>query len=131
MHEKPMEEVVSPENYGKALKAVIGSAGYRRDENGGVERTPTNGHLLQHWPKIHAKLRIAGRSSGWRDAFDGIYGNASGCGGTNRKGEGAGYAAESSRGAWRIAGTGSLQTALSNGRLRRHGFLMPSDLASG
>ena len=38
--------------------------------------------------------------------------------------------AESSRGAWHIAGTGSLQTALSNARLRRHGFLMPSDLAS-
>jgi group II intron reverse transcriptase/maturase len=38
--------------------------------------------------------------------------------------------AESSRGAWHLAGTGSLQTALSNERLRRHGFLMPSDLAS-
>jgi group II intron reverse transcriptase/maturase len=38
--------------------------------------------------------------------------------------------AESSRGAWHVAGTGSLQTALSNARLRRHGFLMPSDLAS-
>jgi group II intron reverse transcriptase/maturase len=38
--------------------------------------------------------------------------------------------AESSRGAWRVARTGSLQTALSNERLRRRGFLMPSDLAS-
>jgi hypothetical protein len=38
--------------------------------------------------------------------------------------------AESFRGAWHIAGTGSLQTALSNAKLRRHGFLMPSDLAS-
>src|SRR6266536_3677856 len=37
--------------------------------------------------------------------------------------------AESARGAWHVAGTGSLQTALSNERLRRHGFLMPSDLA--
>ncbi len=37
--------------------------------------------------------------------------------------------AESNRGAWHIAGTGSLQTALSNAKLRRHGFLMPSDLA--
>lgn len=37
--------------------------------------------------------------------------------------------AESSRGAWHLAGTGSLQTALSNAKLRRHGFLMPSDLA--
>jgi RNA-directed DNA polymerase len=36
----------------------------------------------------------------------------------------------SSRGAWRIAGTGSLHTALSKPRLQRHGFLMPSDLAA-
>jgi group II intron reverse transcriptase/maturase len=38
--------------------------------------------------------------------------------------------AHSSRGAWRIARTPSLQTALSNAVLRRHGFLMPSDLAT-
>ncbi len=37
--------------------------------------------------------------------------------------------AQSSRGAWRLAGNGSLQSALSNARLKRHGFLMPSDLA--
>jgi len=37
--------------------------------------------------------------------------------------------AESSRGAWHLAGTGSIQAALSNAKLRRHGFLMPSDLA--
>ena len=37
--------------------------------------------------------------------------------------------AQSSRGAWHLAGTGSLQSALSNATLRRHGFLMPSDLA--
>jgi RNA-directed DNA polymerase len=37
--------------------------------------------------------------------------------------------AQSSRGAWRGAKTGSLQTALSNATLRRYGFLMPSDLA--
>jgi RNA-directed DNA polymerase len=36
----------------------------------------------------------------------------------------------SSRGAWHLAGTGSLQTALSNAVLRRYGFLMPSDLAA-
>jgi len=36
----------------------------------------------------------------------------------------------SSRGAWHLAGTGSLQTALSNAALRRYGFLMPSDLAA-
>ena len=39
-------------------------------------------------------------------------------------------AAFSSRGAWHLAGTGSVQTALSNGVLRRYGFLMPSDLAA-
>jgi hypothetical protein len=37
--------------------------------------------------------------------------------------------AHSYRGAWRIAGSGSLHTALSNDNLRRTGFLMPSDLA--
>jgi group II intron reverse transcriptase/maturase len=36
----------------------------------------------------------------------------------------------SSRGAWHLAGTGSLQTALSNRVLRRYGFLLPSDLAA-
>ncbi len=36
----------------------------------------------------------------------------------------------SSRGAWRIAASPSLQTALSNGVLRRWGFVTPSDLAA-
>jgi RNA-directed DNA polymerase len=36
----------------------------------------------------------------------------------------------SSKGAWPLAGTGSLQTALSNATLRRYGFLLPSDLAA-
>jgi RNA-directed DNA polymerase len=39
-------------------------------------------------------------------------------------------AAFSSRGAWHLAGTGSVQTALSNAVLRRYGFLLPSDLAA-
>ncbi len=38
--------------------------------------------------------------------------------------------AHSSRGPWRIAASPSLQTALSNAVLRRHGFWMPSDLAA-
>jgi RNA-directed DNA polymerase len=38
--------------------------------------------------------------------------------------------AASTRGAWHIARTGSLQKALSNAALRRTGFLMPSDLAA-
>ena len=37
----------------------------------------------------------------------------------------------SSKGAWHIAATGSLHTALSNAELRRSGFLVPSDLAAG
>lgn len=36
--------------------------------------------------------------------------------------------AGSSRGAWRVAATPSLHTALSNARLRSYGFLVPSDL---
>lgn len=39
-------------------------------------------------------------------------------------------AARSSRGAWHLARTGTLHAALSNARLRRHGFLVPSDLAT-
>jgi len=38
--------------------------------------------------------------------------------------------AHSSKGAWHIARTGSLNTALSNAVLRRSGFLLPSDLAA-
>lgn len=39
-------------------------------------------------------------------------------------------AAHSSKGAWRLAASTSLQMALSNETLRQHGFWMPSDLAS-
>ncbi len=38
--------------------------------------------------------------------------------------------AYSSQGAWHLAATGSLNTALSNAFLRRSGFLLPSDLAA-
>ena len=38
--------------------------------------------------------------------------------------------AQSSKGAWPLAATGSVQTALSNATLRRYGFLLPSDLAT-
>ena len=38
--------------------------------------------------------------------------------------------ANSSKGAWGIAATGSLHTALSNRILRQNGFLLPSDLAT-
>lgn len=49
-----MEEVVSPENYGKALKAVIANGGAPGID--GMTTEQLNGHLLQHWPKIHGKL---------------------------------------------------------------------------
>jgi hypothetical protein len=39
--------------------------------------------------------------------------------------------ASASGGAWRIAANRLMQTALSNATLRRHGFVMPSDLAAG
>ena len=37
--------------------------------------------------------------------------------------------AHSSKGAWHLAATASRHTALRNEALRRHGFLLPSDLA--
>ena len=49
-----MEEVVSPENYGKALRAVIANKGAPGIDGMTVEEL--NGHLLQHWPKIQGKL---------------------------------------------------------------------------
>jgi RNA-directed DNA polymerase len=54
MYEKLMEEVVSPENYGKALRAVIGNQGAPGID--GMKTEELNGHLLKHWPKIHGKL---------------------------------------------------------------------------
>ena len=38
--------------------------------------------------------------------------------------------AHSSKGAWHLARTASLHTALNNPTLRKHGFLLPSDLAA-
>ena len=49
-----MEEVVSPENYGKALGAVMANQGAPGID--GMKVTELNGHLLRHWPKIHSKL---------------------------------------------------------------------------
>jgi len=49
-----MEEVVSPENYGKALRGVIANKGAPGID--GMTVGELNRHLLQHWPKIHDKL---------------------------------------------------------------------------
>jgi len=54
MYENLMEEVVSPENYGRALKAVIANKGAPGID--GMKTEEWNGHLLKHWPKIHGKL---------------------------------------------------------------------------
>ena len=54
MYENLMEEVVSPESYGKALKAVIANDGAPGID--GMKTEELNGHLLKHWPKIQAKL---------------------------------------------------------------------------
>jgi len=55
MYENLMEEVVSPENYGKALRAVIANDGAPGID--GMRTAELEGHLLKHWPKIQAKLR--------------------------------------------------------------------------
>jgi RNA-directed DNA polymerase len=54
MYENLMEEVVSPENYGKALRAVIANDGAPGID--GMRTDELKGHLMQHWPKIQAKL---------------------------------------------------------------------------
>lgn len=54
MYENLMEEIVSPENYGKALKAVIANDGAPGID--GMRTEELDGHLLKHWPKIQAKL---------------------------------------------------------------------------
>ena len=49
-----MEEAVSPENYGKALKAVVANKGSPGID--GMTTEKLSGHLKKHWPKIHGKL---------------------------------------------------------------------------
>ncbi len=49
-----MEEVVSPESYRKALKAVVANDGAPGVD--GMTTKELSEHLLQHWPKIQAKL---------------------------------------------------------------------------
>jgi RNA-directed DNA polymerase len=54
MYENLMEEVVSAESYGKALKAVISNEGAPGID--GMTTEQLNGHLRKHWPKIQGKL---------------------------------------------------------------------------
>jgi RNA-directed DNA polymerase len=54
MYENLMEEVVSPGNYGNALKAVVGNKGAPGID--GMTTEQLEEHLLKHWPKIEAKL---------------------------------------------------------------------------
>jgi hypothetical protein len=95
-----MEEAVSPENFRQALKA---------------------GHQLEGWIRRHIRKffwlrwhKPAGRKRKLRSL--GLKGHLL-------------KVAHSSKGAWHLAATGSLNTALSNEFLRRSGFLLPSDLA--
>jgi hypothetical protein len=57
MYENLMAEVVSPENYGKALQAVIANQGAPGID--GMKTEELNGLLLKPWLKVQA-LRMAG-----------------------------------------------------------------------
>ena len=50
----PVVVAGGPENYGKALQAVIANQGAPGID--GMKTEELNGHLLKHWPKIQAKL---------------------------------------------------------------------------
>jgi len=54
MYEELIEEVVSPENYRKALKAVVSNKGAPGID--GMRTEQLEGHLQKHWPKIRGKL---------------------------------------------------------------------------
>ncbi len=54
MYENLMEEIVKPENYGKALKAVVSNDGAPGID--GMTAKELEEHLEKHWLKIRAKL---------------------------------------------------------------------------
>jgi hypothetical protein len=54
MYENLMEEVASPENYQKALQAVVANDGAAGID--GMKATDLKEHLEAHWGKIQAKL---------------------------------------------------------------------------
>src|SRR5258707_154937 len=62
MYENLMEEVVSPESYRKALKAVVANDGAPGVD--GMTTKELSEHLLQHWPKIQAKLMEGAMADG-------------------------------------------------------------------
>jgi RNA-directed DNA polymerase len=76
---------------------------------------------LEGWIRRHTRTSFWQRWDNWRGRLHQL--RALGLSGRLLK------VAHSSKGAWKIAASPSLQTALSNAVLRRHGFWMPSDLA--
>jgi RNA-directed DNA polymerase len=77
---------------------------------------------LEGWIRRHIRACFWQRWDNWRGRLRKL--RALGLSGRLLK------VAHSSKGAWRIAASPSLQMALSNAVLRRHGFWMPSDLAA-
>jgi len=77
---------------------------------------------LEGWIRRHIRKCFWERWHGWRGRLRKL--RQLGLGGRLLK------VAHSSRGAWRIAASPSVQKALGNGVLRRWGFVMPSDLAA-
>ncbi len=76
---------------------------------------------LEGWIRRHIRACFWRRWDNWRGRLRKL--RALGLSGRLLK------VAHSSKGAWRMAASPSVQTALSNATLRRHGFWMPSDLA--
>jgi RNA-directed DNA polymerase len=81
-----------------------------------------NIYRLEGWIRRHIRSCFWQRWDNWRGRLRRL--RALGLSGRLLK------VAPSSKGAWRLAASPSLQTALSNAVLRRYGFWMPSDLAA-
>jgi group II intron reverse transcriptase/maturase len=81
-----------------------------------------NIHELEGWTRRHMRRCFWERWHDWRGRIRHL--RRLGLKGRQLK------VAHSSKGAWRLARTHSLQNALKNAVLRRYGFLVPSDLAA-
>jgi len=88
----------------------------------GLAEERRNLFSLEGWIRRHIRACFWKRWDNWRGRLRKL--RQLGLGGRLLK------VAHSSKGAWRIAASPSLQTALGNAVLRRFGFLMPSDLAA-